>query len=269
MQPARLLANTLVFVLTASLFIACGPKEPQVDEAREAEWAAILEDQGALETLRGEVADLEAAIAAATVAGPAEPVEGEPVLPTVEELTADMEEKAGQVEVDSDALIGRVVGFLNEETMIEGEPLTERQLQAIRIKSGEEMLIAQEYIDKGGDYRRAIDILRAALQLDPDNEDLKAALAGAEENRFVAEEKFAEAKKGMNQDEIRELLGPVNLRNIRKYDDKNVEAWFYPTSEAGHAAGVWFREHKRSGEMRAYQLKFDAVQPPSEQSGEE
>lgn len=233
-----------------------------MNEAQEARWTAVQEGREALAALRREVAEREQALAAAEEAaeGEAEAAEGA-AMPTPAELEAEITAKKAEAQAKADELIQNVVDFLNAENMEAGLPPTERQLEAIRIKSAEDMVLAQEYIDKGGDYRRAIDIYNAALQLDPDNEELKARLADAEANRYMSQERFAAAKKGMTQKEIRKVLGQVNLHNVREYPDRNVTAWFYPTAEGGYAAAVWFRPEKKSGEPKAYQVKYEAVTP--------
>ena len=76
----------------------------------------------------------------------------------------------------------------------------------------------------------------------------------------MSEERFMAVEKGMGEVEVRSLLGQANLHNIRKYDDKDVVAWFYPTAEGGEAAAVWFRPDD-AGALRVYQIKFQAVDP--------
>jgi tetratricopeptide (TPR) repeat protein len=205
------------------------------------------------------------------------------VAAVVEEVEAETEageEEAIEEEVDlepqiaaledeiaalTDEFGGRLVDALNANPMIEGEELTEMQRTLIVMKSDEDIALAREWIEKGGDYKRAIEIYNTALKIDPDNEKVKAALAEAEVARYMSAELFEQVKKGMTQNEVRGILGQVNLHNIREYPDRGVVAWFYPTSELGDAAAVWFREDKKSGEMEAYQIQFDSV---SAQGGE-
>jgi hypothetical protein len=75
------------------------------------------------------------------------------------------------------------------------------------------------------------------------------------------ETRWAAAKKGMTEDDVRRVLGQVNLHNIREYPDKDVVAWFYPTAEDGSAAAVWFQPNKKSGVLEVYQIKFEAINP--------
>ena len=248
-----------------------------MDEAREAEWASLVEAKGQLDALRQEKAELEAMIETAAAADEeaeedaAEAAEGEgadeegEALPTAEEMAAKLGTMEEEVVGKADEFMQGLVAYLNADPMIEGEAPTETQVAALRMKSSEDMVLAQEYIDKGGDYQRAMNIYQNSLMVDPDNEDLKAALEQAMIERYMSEERFAAAKKGMTQSEIRAVLGQVNLYNIREYEDRDVTAWFYPTAEGGFAAAVWFKENKRSGELEAYQLKYDAVSPETEE----
>jgi tetratricopeptide (TPR) repeat protein len=247
--------------------LGCGGGEQKVNEAREAEWAWLVENKAKLDSLRQEVTELEGSIKAAPMEEEGEAEGEEEGAASIADLEQQLDDRREEAEALADTLMQRLVGYLNAEPMIEGEPLTESQLAAIRMKSNEDIVLAREYIQKGGDYRRAIDIYQTALQLDPDNEEVMAALESAKENRYVSEERFAVVKNGMTQDEVRTTLGPVNLHNIREYPERNVEAWFYPTAEGGYAAAVWFRENKRSGDLVVYQLKYDAVSP--EQMAEE
>jgi hypothetical protein len=276
MRFSRSLSLFCCAVLALSMFVACGSGEPAVDEAREAEWASLVEAKGQLDALRQEEADLQELLAAALSedeeGSEEEPVEGEEAAGaedavdalTPEEIQAKLADLETEIPAQADDFMQNLVGYLNADPMIEGEPPTERQIAAIRMKSSEDMVLAQEYIDKGGDYQRAINIYEGSLQVDPDNETLKAALETAMLDRYMSEERFAQAKKGMTQDEIREVLGQVNLYNVREYEDRGVTAWFYPTAEGGKASAVWFRENKRSGQLEAYQIKYDAVDPEND-----
>jgi hypothetical protein len=258
----------VVFVLLAvvALLPACGPSGPKVDPEVEAAWTWLTENKEALDTMRAELDEVRAMLRAPEPEegeeGETEEGEGGEAMSTKEELGAKARELDQKITDLADEFGGKLAAFLNDprNQMIEGEPLTERQQAAVRMKSSEDIELAAEYIEKGGDYRRAIDILTMASSLDPENVDVQAALADAEANRFMSEERFATAEKGMTQDEIRNVLGQVNLRNIREYPERNVTAWFYATAEGGAAAAVWFRENKNSGELEVYQLKYDAVE---------
>lgn len=233
--------------------VACGPsQEEQVATAQVEQLTQLQEGKSALDAKRQELADLEAQLDALDDAE-------EGAADRRAEMEGELARLGGEVEADAEDLSSVVVDFINADPPIEGEPLTESQLAGIRIKSAEDMVVANEHIQKGGDYRRAMDIYNQALLVDPDNPDLVAALAEAEELRWMSQERFSEVKKGMSIDEVRDLLGQPNLRNMRDYPDRGVTAWFYPTADDGAAAAVWFRAGKDEEEV-VYQTKFVAIE---------
>ncbi len=260
----RYLSAFAAVAAVALLVTACGGGAE--DDPLAADWAALEQQKAALDAKRQELADLTARAAAAVEEevedGAEEAVaEGEAA---VEDLSAQIEALQAEVSAEAEAFASSLVNFLNADPMIEGEPITERQQAAIRMKSSEDMALAQEWIDEGGDYKRAIQIYDQALVLDPDNPELQAARAAAEEGRYVSEERFAAAKKGMTDAEIKATLGTPLHYNVRTYEDRGVTAWFYPTSESGSAAAVWFRPDD-DGVLKVYQVKYDAVEGGGEE----
>lgn len=254
MQRTRTGSALCALLLGLGLMACGGGTEVDDNSARTAEWQAIQDQHTTLQAKRQELAALEAggdAADALDADADADAVESEGAAADPAALRKEVDELTGQ-------LNERLVAFINSDPPVQGEPLTETQLAAIRMKSSEDMVMASEYIVRGGDYRRAMRIYEDALIVDPDNADLKQALADAESMRFMTEERFAQVKKGMTRDQVRELLGPVNLRNIRDFEDEGVVAWFYPKDERGAAAAVWFRP-VRGGELSVYKFEYDAV----------
>lgn len=227
----------------AVLCFACGGGEKSEGnlaakaEARKAEWTWLENAHKELQEMRAQVATL--------AANP--------------ETAAQVEGVQQQIDAKTDELGRRLVQYINDDPPIQGEAMKPEQLAAFRLKSAEDMVVAAEFIDKGGDYRRALDIYRAALAVDPDNAELKGALDKAESMRLVTPERFALVKKGMTQDEVRQVLGQVYLRNVKEYPEKNIVSWFYPTADDGHAAAVYFS--KKGDKVQVYQATFDAVKP--------
>jgi tetratricopeptide (TPR) repeat protein len=250
----------IVLALAAAVAPGCGPSEEAqkaaAAEARKAEWAAIEQDKSALDAQRQE---LETARAAA-----AEPAADEAA---AEAAQAALAKGEADVMAAADALYQRVTGFINADPPVEGEPLTAQQLAAFRMKSAEDMVIAREYIERGGDYRRAIEIYQAALAVDPDNQELQAALAEAEADRFMTLERLALVKSGMSEDEVVAVVGRPLTRNVREYPEKKVTAWFYPTDEAGNAAGVFFQI--KGDKKVVYEINPEAVKAAGAGGGEE
>jgi tetratricopeptide (TPR) repeat protein len=244
-----------VAVVLALVACSSGPQEDPLA----VEWTALEEAKSTLDAKRQELTGLIAEVAAAAEAedGEAEGEEGEEAEAPVDH-SAQIEALQQEITALADDFGARVVMFLNNDPILAEEGPTERQLAAIRLKSSEDMLVAKEWIDEGGDYRQAIQIYQNSLHLDPDNEELKAALADAEARRYMSEERFAMAKKDMTVDEVRAALGTPLHHNVKTYEDKGVTAWFYPTSEDGAAAAVWFRPNDDEG-LISYLIKYEAV----------
>ena len=265
--------TTLVF---ASLGLgACTPQEV-VDPAAEqaaADLAWLTENKPILDEKYEELAKVQAALEAPEGEAPegeapegegAEGAEGEePLAP--EELEARATVLQSEIDSLNEDMATKVVSYLNnadieinQAGMITSELAPEQQL-AIDVKIEADLRVAQEYIDKGGDYKRALEIYEGNKKLDPDHPALLAAIATAEDMRWMTEERFSAVKKKMTQDEVRELLGQVNPRNTEEYDDQGVVAWFY-RKEAGGAAGVFFKErNKGQGNWQVYNLDYEAI----------
>ena len=265
MKQTRNIALLVGLCGVLAVGLACGNSESAQNAKRDEAWSKLQQAKQDLDAQRQKLADLNTQIAAAKAAASEEkePTEGAEAGPSVDDLQVQANKLQQQVSDQTDAFAKSLVDFINANPIEEGKQASEQQLGAIRMKSGEDMLIAKEYIDKGGDYRRAIEIYQTAMKIDPDNPKLKEALESAEKMRYMTEERFQNVQKGMTEDEVRQQIGQVNLRNIRKYPEKGVVAWFYP-KDGGGAAGVYFDKDKKSGEYRVYEAKFDAVKPQVE-----
>lgn len=219
----------------------CGPsgdtKETAgpVSQASDAEWRWLQETRKELDRRRAVIAG------SASSAGSADPQ----LARETEALTLEFNR--------------RLVELINADPPVQGEPASERQKAAIRMKSDEEIVLARQFIEQGGDYQRAIDIYKEALAVDPGNQRLREELARAQARRYMTRETFGQVKEGMEQEEVRRLLGPPNLHNVRDYPDRGVVGWFYPKDASGAAAAVWF--HKEGGRTTVYLLDFDALDP--------
>ena len=167
---ARWFVLATLLVLTVG-WLGCGEKGPQINEEAVAEYAALVEEQTALQELRQNLADLRAQAAEVVEGGEEGEGEGEPTEGEAEggpglEEQVDAAQRA--VLVASEAFNQRIANYFNEtDPMLEGEPPSENQAAVLRMKSAEDMVIAGEYIEQGGDYRRAIRIYEDSLQLDP------------------------------------------------------------------------------------------------------
>lgn len=251
------------FVTCAVLLVAlagtvgCAGEDPEVvaEQEREAQWLAIETTRQQLADKREQLEQAEAAAEAAAAEDAAETTEVAEAASGEAAPAGDVATLENEVAALSEQFSQQLVDFINANPPVAGEPPPERVGQAIRMKSDEDIRIAVEYIEEGGDYRRALQIYDAALEVDPGYEHLQELRAEAESMRFMTEERFAQVEEGMSQDQVREILGPVNLRNIRDYEENKAVAWFYPRDEAGSAAAVWFRKNRR-GDYEVYQVDY-------------
>ncbi|MBZ0113761.1 MAG: hypothetical protein K8J08_14950 [Thermoanaerobaculia bacterium] len=277
----KLMTYALVggMILTGVGLAGCGKGgEETAAAANQEAWAWLEKTNGELDALRDELAAARREAHEAPVVTEGEPTdettdasmdEGtEAAVPATEsaaDRVAALETKIGDLSSEFGA---KLVEYINSLEMFEGEPLTPEQQKALRMKSDEDIEVAEEYIEKGGDYKRALDIYNALLLLDADYPRLNEAIARAEEMRYPTEERFAEVKKGMTPLEVRDILGPVNLHNVREYprepgDKGYVEgekayrvAWFYPKDPAvGRSpSGVYFQMGE--GAYKVYQTDY-------------
>lgn len=209
----------------------------------QAEWEWLTKTRTALDQKRAELARLRAAAQPGAKAD-------SPAVQREAELRKEVESLSLE-------LGRRLVDFINSDPPVAGKPLSERQQAALRMKSDEDIALAREYVERGGDYRRAIEIYEAALVVDPDYGRLRQELERARAERYMTRERFAQVKEGMSDAEVRALLGQPNLHNIREYKDKGVLAWFYPRDASGAAAAVFFK--KEGGRLEAYAMSFEAL----------
>ncbi len=265
MRCARTLSALIISLLAVLLLSACAAETEEDDQAavQAAAWASLQQAKSDLDAKRQELGELRARLAGELPEGEAAPAEGEgeaeAAIPTEDEvatLQQAVDKMAGN-------FTGQVAEFINTQEIYEGEPLTEIQRAAFDMKAGEDILVAQEYIDKAGNYQKAIDIYATALMADPDSEKLKAAKAEAETLRHMTEERFSTVKKGMSRDEVRALLGTPKPINVREFENGKVLGWFYPKEEPRTAAGIYYR--KKKGEFVVYSFDFDAIKADEEE----
>ena len=264
MTRRREMRKLLPVIVLALVGVACGGGQSALNQERLEEMAALEELKTALDGKRGELVgardQLETAEEAATMgADTAEGEEGGDMAVDPGALGATVEQLEKEVTQMTDDLGMKIVDYINSAGLDQGEELPEDVKSVIQMKSAEDIVIADEYITRGGDYRRALEIFTQALILDPDNADLLAGKVAAETDQYMTEDRFAQADKGMTERTVRQLLGAVNPRNIRDYPERDVIAWFY-RKEDGGAAAVYFQKNKTSGMYESYKVDFTAVE---------
>lgn len=254
----------LTLVLGATLAGGCsgdqeGEQAAATEQARAEEIQALEQRKEDLDAKRQRLAELRVQVQGEPTAG-----EATEASVTGEEAEAEIAQLEQQIDQEAEALYNDVVTFFNADPPLEGEPLTDAQKRAIAMKSDEDMRLAEEYIVKGGNYERAIQIYRDALALDPDNTQLQEMMAQAEASRYMSEDRFSQVEEGMTPDQVRSVLGTPLPVNQREYEQggRTVTAWFYPKSPAKDAAAVYFRP--QGGSLQVYLADFDAIDPKGE-----
>jgi hypothetical protein len=246
-------------VLLVLFVVACGPSEEEVASAAQAEaWTALQEEHAVLVGLRGELTATRAEIDAG-------PEGDEDTGLSPEEQAMQLEEKAAEQEAavneKADAFSTTLVGFINEHAGFQGEETNDVQGAAIRLKSDEDIELAREYVTKGGDYKRALDIVKNAAVVDPDNAKLQEVIIELEELRYMDEDRFALVKKSMSEAQVRAAIGQVFHGNVRGQGE--ITYWLYPKEE-GAASSVYFREVR--GQLSVYETNFNAVKTAVERA---
>jgi tetratricopeptide (TPR) repeat protein len=260
-MPSKLNRWALVALLAfAVVAAACAgtDEEADMDAERQVALEEIQQLKQDLDDLRVQIADAEAAADGTAADGDAAADEAEAEMEDAgADAAADLAQLRSRFEdtfSELHAAIGRY--FQEVDPLIQGEAPNERQQAVLRINSDEAIINAGEYIRQGGDYRGAINALNAALTTDPDNAELQAAVAEAEEMRYMTEERFSVVEKGMTQAEVRAEIGIPHHANRRTFDN-GAEGWFFPVDPEGSAAAVYFEE--RRGEMVVFRVNFEEV----------
>ncbi len=240
--PALVLA-LLALLIPALLAGGCGAAKQEAGDRRgpsaDAEWAWLEKTRATLEEQRARLAIADPNPAPASLAAR-------------EALRKQTLALAGELD-------RRLVALINADPPVQGQPMTERQTAALRMKGEEDIVLARQLIDEGGDYQRAIAIYKEDLAVDPGNPRLAEELAKAQGRRYMTRETFSSLAKGMSQDEVRGLLGAPNPHSVREYPDRGVAGWFYPKDASGAAAAVWFARNE--GRYTVYLFDFDAIKP--------
>jgi hypothetical protein len=251
-------STTAAIVVGLALLAAiagCGDgSEGRAAAARAREWAAMQRDKQQLDAERAELARLRGHLASVPVAA-----DGTPAIPGDAALADEVATRQQRIAARSSSLGERLVrhlGGLRRGAAAKGPEGPEWQ-QAVRLKSDEDIAVAQEWIERGGDYRRAIEILETQRQLDPGYARLEQALARARDMRFVTAERFARVHEGMTPMDVRAALGPVNLRQVLRRPAERLEAWYYPKRDGGRAA-VYFRYDAQRRGYVVYQTALAA-----------
>lgn len=129
--------------------------------------------------------------------------------------------------------------------------------RAASLLAHEKMAMGDDYMNMLSRYDKALEFYRAALQLDPENVEIKRRIETAESRRYVSMNAFAGVKVGMKEDDVRSLVGLPREDWIKQVVQNNrvYSVWIYPKSDGG-ASAVYFDNGV------VYHTNWNAAAPP-------
>jgi hypothetical protein len=120
----------------------------------------------------------------------------------------------------------------------------------------EKIVMGDEYMNVLSRYDKAIEFYRAARDIEP-SADIDKRIALAESRRFVSLAAFANVKGGMQEEEVRSLIGLPREDWIKQVvqNGRVFSVWIYPKEDGG-AWAVYFDNG------RVYHTNWNASAPP-------
>ena len=129
--------------------------------------------------------------------------------------------------------------------------------RAAKFLAREKILVGDQYMDLLSRYDKALEFYRAAVQVDPMNQDANQRIAIAESRRFVSITAFANVHVGMREDEVRKLVGLAREDWIKQVvqNGRVYSVWIYPKADGG-ASAIYFDNGV------VYHTNWNAAAPP-------
>src|SRR6266545_1891548 len=130
--------------------------------------------------------------------------------------------------------------------------------RAATVLANEKIIIGDEYMNVLSRYDKAIESYREAIQIDATNQDAVKRIAQAEQRRFMSMSAFASVKVGMNEHDVRTLVGLPREDWIKQIvqNGRVYSVWIYPKSDGG-ASAIYFDNGV------VYHTNWNAAAPPS------
>ena len=258
MRNSRFLPYGIAILVVFGLVSGCsrGPSEEELAQAAFEEQLATLQQQ--YEELQQARADLTASEAmVAEIEAIKERNRTDEQKAEFEALPAAIVEQGTTRDTAYDAVQATLADFLNIAlNEFPEHPATE---QGLNLYSDEAILIAQETVNKAGDYKKAINQLDAANSYYdsiglPPYQALVDKMAELDDMRFITQERFELVKKNMTMDEVKDVVGVPYYQNIQVDEKRKVETWLYRKRQGG-AAAVYFKTTNN----KVYNKNFEAV----------
>ena len=132
--------------------------------------------------------------------------------------------------------------------------------RAAQVLAREKIIMGDEYMQYLSRYDKALELYRAAVELDPSSVDAKQRVTLAEQRRFVAMTAFANVKSGMKEDGVRSMVGLPREDWIKQVvqNGRVYSVWIYPKEDGG-ASAIYFDNGI------VYHTNWNAAAPPASQ----
>ncbi len=258
MKSIRILPYVLIVILVGGFSVGCsrGPSEEELKLAElQQQFVLIQEEYAALEEIRADLKDQLIAIEELQAIDEGKLTDEQTLL--LEEGLLEIEEASAAENEAFEEVTGNLAEFLN--TALNDYPDAPETKQALDMYSIEAILVAEDMVDKAGDYAKAIDHLYAAGSLyDQVGFDIYPGIdekiAWLNEWRFITQERFDAVEKGMTKEEVQVVVGVPYYQNIQKDEKRGVETWLYRKADGG-AAAIYFKMKND----KVYNKNFEAI----------
>jgi tetratricopeptide (TPR) repeat protein len=133
--------------------------------------------------------------------------------------------------------------------------------RAGQVLAREKIIMGDEYMQYLSRFDKALELYRAALELDPNSAEAKKRVDMAEQRRFVSMTAFANVKTGMKEDAVRALVGLPREDWIKQVvqNSRVYSVWIYPKEDGG-ASAIYFDNGV------VYHTNWNAAAPPASQA---
>jgi hypothetical protein len=260
MRAYRVLSYLVAVIISLSLVNGCsrGPSEEELKQAELAEqFATITQLRETLTQTRADLASVQASLAEIEAVEERQRTDEQKAM--LEELPAQIEELTAAQDTTFEELQANLAEYLN--VALNEFPDSPDTARALEIYSEEAIIVANDIVQKSGDYKKAIDHLASAENLFEQTgmavyQPLVDEIAKLDDWRFITQERFDSVKKDMTKEEVMAVVGVPYYQNIKVDEKRGVEMWLYRKREGG-AAAVSFRTKTD----KVYHMNFDAVKP--------
>ena len=133
--------------------------------------------------------------------------------------------------------------------------------RAVTVIAREKILIGDQYMNLLSRYDSALSAYRAALQVDPTNQEAAQRVSTAEGRRYVSMNSLASIKQNMKEEDVRRLIGLPREDWIKQVmqNGRAYSVWIYPKADGG-ASAIYFDNGL------VYHTNWNAAAPPPAQS---